>query len=135
MIIPQGRYLPAIVAGDIVYTSGMTPRREGILILTGKVCISSPLETYKEAAEQAAANVLAAVKSAAGERKIARVLNVTVYIHAEEGFTAHSRLADFVSDYLFSELGENGIGARTAVGVASLPGDAPLEVQLTALLA
>ena len=134
-MIPQGRYVPATVAGDIVYTAGMTPRREGTLILTGKVCRSSPLDTYKEAAEQAAANALAAAKSAAGERKIARILTVTVYIHAEEGFTEHSRLADFVSDYLFSELSENGIGARAAVGAASLPGGAPLEVQLTALLA
>ena len=69
-----------------------------------------------------------------GER-IAAVLSLTVFVAAEQGFTLHSKLADFASEFLFDELGDAGIGARTAVGVATLPGNAPVEIQIVAAVA
>ena len=55
---------------------------------------------------------------------------MTFYVNAHSDFTLHSKIADFASDYLFETFGKAGIGTRAAVGVSSLPGDAPLEIQL-----
>ncbi len=132
--IPQGKYATAVRGGNFIYTAGMTPRRNGELILTGKVKVSEPVEIYKEAIRQAAANALAAASNTLMEQeRIGQILSLTVYVNAEEGYTAHARLADLASEYLYEELGEAGIGSRVAVGVASLPGNAPVEIRLVAL--
>ncbi len=132
--IPQGNYVPATRGGDLIYTAGMTPRRNGVLILTGKVKAPEPAEAYKEAVRQATANALtAAVNLLSEKERILQILSLTVYVNAEEGYTAHPRLADFASELLSEELGGAGIGSRVAIGVASLPADAPVEVQLVAL--
>lgn len=132
--IPQGKYVPATRGGQMIFTAGMTPRNNGVLIFTGKVKGEEPLETYRDAVRQAAANCLTAARNklAEGER-IRQVLSMTVYINAAPGFSTHAKLADFASEYLVEELGEAGVGARAAVGLASLPGDAPVEIQLTVL--
>jgi enamine deaminase RidA (YjgF/YER057c/UK114 family) len=133
--IPQGQYVPATRHGNLIFTAGMTPRKSGVLILTGPVRTSDAPEVYKEAVNVACSNALFAARSllADGE-KITTILSLTVYIAAESGFTAHSRLADFASQFLYSELGERGIGSRAAVGVATLPGNAPVEVQIIAAI-
>ena len=131
--IPQGRYIPANRQGQLIYTAGMTPRENGVLILTGKVSASRPSGYYRDAVRRAAANALAAAKNALGEGEtLARIVTMTVYINAEDGYARHTRIADFASEYLCEELGEAGIVSRVAVGVASLPGDAPVEIQLIA---
>lgn len=133
--VPQGKYAPATRGGNFIYTAGMTPRRNGELILTGKVKGSESAETYKEAVRQAAANALTAAVNMLKEKEcIGQILSLTVYVNAEEGYTAHARLADLASEYLYEELGEAGIGSRAAIGVHSLPGDAPVEIQLMALV-
>ena len=132
--IPQGNYAPATRGGDLIFTAGMTPRKNGELILSGKVKISEPAEGYREAVKQAAANALTAAVNTLNEKEcIGQILSLTVYVNAEEGYTTHARLADLASEYLYEELGEAGIGSRVAVGVASLPGNAPVEIQLVAL--
>lgn len=129
--VPQGLYVPAARFGNLIYTSGMTPRRDGVLLFFGPVAVQDPVERWREAVTLAARNALAAARSrlAPGET-ITLVPNMTVFIAAEQGFTLHSRLADFASAYLHGELGEIGIGSRAAVGVATLPGNAPVEIQL-----
>ncbi len=131
--VPQGKYRPAARHGDRVYTSGMTPRLNGILTLEGQVCAGRPLADYRDAVVLACANALAAARGQlrSGE-KIAEVLSLTVFIAGDKDFRAHSQLADFASDYLFEQLGQAGIGARAAVGAATLPGNAPVEIQLVA---
>lgn len=129
--IPQGNYVTAARSGGLVYTSGMTPRRGGVLILSGNVSMETPLENYREAVRLAAENALtAACQTLQAGEKIEKVLSITVYVAAAEGFTLHSRIADFASAYLQEKLGDAGIGSRVAVGVASLPGNAPVEIQL-----
>ncbi|MDP3336198.1 MAG: RidA family protein, partial [Rhodoferax sp.] len=71
----------------------------------------------------------------APHERVAGVLSLAVYIAAEPEFTAHARLADFASAYLQGEIGDDGIGCRAAIGVASLPGNAPVEIQLVAIIA
>ena len=129
--VPQGKYVPATRGGSLIFTAGMTPRKDGVLQFSGKVKAGEPLQKSGEAARLAAANALTAARNRPepGE-KIARVLSMTVYVNAGEGFNAHSKIADFASEYLCEELGEPGVAARAAIGVASLPGDAPVEVQI-----
>jgi enamine deaminase RidA (YjgF/YER057c/UK114 family) len=132
--VPQGRYVPAKRHGDLVFTAGMTPRKEGVLLFSGQVTERS-LENYREPVVLACRNALLAARGVlqAGE-EIASILNLTVYIAAEAGFTSHAKLADYASQFLFSELGERGIGGRAAIGVATLPGNAPVEVQIVAAI-
>ncbi|MBR2098580.1 MAG: RidA family protein [Firmicutes bacterium] len=129
--IPQGKYVPATRFGNIIVTAGMTPRKNGQLIQTGRVEKDAPLENYKDAVRQAADNALTAASNQLEEgERIARVMSMTVYINAEEGFTAHAKLADFASDFLNEVLGDASPMARVSVGVATLPGNAPVEIQL-----
>lgn len=129
--IPQGKYVPVTRFGDLIVTAGMTPRKNGQLIQTGRVLKDAPLEDYKDAVRQAAENALtAALNQLAEDERIVRVLSMTVYVNAEDGFTAHAKIADFASDYLNEELGDASPMARVSIGVATLPGNAPVEIQL-----
>ena len=134
--IPQGNYIPASRHNNLVYTSGMTPRENGVLLFDGKIKLSEPIETYKEAVRLAAGNALTAARSLVAEREcLERIVTLTVFIAAEENFTVHAKLADFAAEYLYEEMGQDGIGSRAAIGVASLPGNAPVEIQLVAAIA
>lgn len=133
--IPQGKYVTATRHGDIVYTSGMTPRKNGVLILEGKISSSESLDTYRESVRLATANALTAAQNLlAGQEHLEKVISLTVFIAADESFQAHSRLADFASEYLHQVIGDAGVGSRTAIGVGSLPGNAPVEIQLVAAI-
>ena len=133
--VPQGKYVPAVRAGQLIMTAGMTSRKEGVVIYTGKVQADKPLEEYKEAVIQAAANALTAAKNQLQEgEKIGRVLQMIVYVNAAEGFVDHTKLADFASEYLTEQLGDAGVCARCALGMASLPKNAPVEISLTAVV-
>ena len=133
--VPQGRYRPAKRWGNLVFTSGMTPRRDGVLIAVGKIRTGQLLDVYRDAVLLAVANALTAARNQARDgESLVEILSMTVFIAAEADFADHSRLADLASDYLSNELGPTGIGARAAVGVASLPGDACVEIQIIAVL-
>lgn len=129
--VPQGDYLPATRHGDLITTAGMTPRQAGRLMVTGPVRADAPIGDYRDPVVLACRNALTAARAllAPGEA-IAQVLSMTVYIATGPEFTAHSRLADFASAFLREELGAPGRCARAALGVASLPGNAPVEIQL-----
>ena len=129
--IPQGKYVPATRFDDLIVTAGMTPRKNGQLIQTGRVLKDALLEDYKDAVRQAAENALTAARNQLAEdERIVRVLSMTVYVNAEDGFTSHAKIADFASDYLNEELGAASPMARVSIGVATLPGNAPVEIQL-----
>jgi len=131
--VPQGRYIPANRYGSLIFSAGMTPREKGALILSGKVIASRPLDSYRTAVRKATANALtAAINTLDGGENLDRIITMTVYINAEEGYTLHAKIADFASEYLSEKLGQAGVVSRVAVGVASLPGDAPVEIQLVA---
>ncbi|UGU29930.1 MULTISPECIES: RidA family protein [Mycolicibacterium] len=131
--VPQGDYRPATRLGTVIYTAGMTPRRDGELIDVGVVGANVDLDRARVAARQAAANAVVAAESClfTGEA-IAQVLRMSVFIASAPTFAEHSLVADAASEILRKRYGERGLGARTAVGVACLPGGAPVEVELTA---
>jgi len=129
--VPQGNYLPAKRHGDIIYTAGMTPRSEGVLIQQGIVTSDRALSHYKDAVVQACRNAMnAALSLLMPSETDFHLMAMTVFIASDHHFTAHARLADYASDYLAEQWGAAGKGVRTAVGVASLPGNAPVEIQL-----
>jgi enamine deaminase RidA (YjgF/YER057c/UK114 family) len=133
---PQGGYLPAVAHGDVrgglVVTAGMTPRVEGQLVHPGQVGAEVAVEEAQAAAAIAVGNALAAVLAALPPGgRLDRVLRLTVYVNAVPGFTGHSVVADGASARLRELLGEPGGACRSAVGVASLPGGACVELELT----
>ncbi|HET9078166.1 MAG TPA: RidA family protein [Acidimicrobiales bacterium] len=132
--VAQGHYQPVAVHQGVAYTAGMTPRRDGTLVVTGQVGADLDPGQAREAAALATANALSAVAAAAGGLDgIERVLAMTVWIAATGDFTGHTAVADGGSELLSEMLG-GPPAARAAIGVTSLPGGAPVEVALVAAL-
>ncbi|MGV9709981.1 RidA family protein [Gordonia sp. NPDC003424] len=130
--VPQGRYVPATRVGSTIRTAGMTPRRDGHLVITGRVGVDVDLIQARDAAAIAVRNALVAVRSLVkvGERPLCA--EMTVYIACDGQFTELSAVADGASDVLAVELGVDALPARSAVGVFALPGGAPVEIALIA---
>lgn len=134
--IPAGNYSLAVKAGDFVFTSGQTPKKDGVLLAKGKIGgLITPEDGYL-LARRATLNALAAIESVIGDiNNIERMVKVTVFVNSAPGFTGQVQAANGVTDLLVDIFGtENGKPARSAVGVAELPGDAPCEVELIAQL-
>ena len=131
--ISQGKYLPAVRHNDLIYTSGMTPRKAGKLLYSGKIRVNDPIESHKEAVHLATLNALVAAQSCLVKGEgISVILQLNIFLNAEQGFTAHPKVADFASEILMENLGPDCIGSRAAIGVASLPSNATIEISLTA---
>lgn len=128
---PVAAYVPAVVTGQYVYTAGQLPFVDGALPVTGKVGASIDAETATAQARVAALNALAAVESVAGSLdRVARVVKVTVFVASESSFTGQPGVANGASTLVGEVFGDAGVHARSAVGVAVLPLDAPVEVEL-----
>jgi enamine deaminase RidA (YjgF/YER057c/UK114 family) len=131
---PAGSYVPAVRVGSTVYTSGQLPFVDGALPATGKVGVGPGLVSPSDAAHYArvaALNALAAVASVAGGLEhIVRVVKVVGFVASDPGFTAQPAVVNGASDLLTEILGDAGVHARSAVGVAVLPLDSPVEIEL-----
>ncbi|CAL9515228.1 RidA family protein [Streptomyces albus] len=133
---PAGAYVPALRTGPYVYTAGQLPLVSGTLPTTGKVGAEVTPEEAKDLARTAALNALAAVKSVAGDLdRVARVVKVTGFVASAPDFTGQPGVINGASELLGEVLGDKGVHARSAVGVAVLPLDAPVEVELQVELA
>jgi enamine deaminase RidA (YjgF/YER057c/UK114 family) len=130
---PAGLYESALAHAGIVYTAGMTPREDGWILFPGRVGADVDPAEARVAARIAALRALsAAAQAAGGVERIVRLLRLTVYVASADGFTGHTAVGDGATEALIEALGERGRVARTACGVASLPGNACVEVELTA---
>jgi len=128
---PLAAYVPAVRVGDLVHTSGQLPSVQGQLVAVGKVGADVSLETGAECARQATLNALAAIAAEAGGLdRVARVVRVVVFVASDPAFTGQARVADGASQLLGDLFGGAGRHARSAVGVAVLPLDSPVEVEL-----
>ncbi|WP_328808656.1 RidA family protein [Nonomuraea montanisoli] len=133
VVPPLAAYVPAMRTGDLVYTSGQVPMVEGKLPLVGKVGAELTVDEGREMARICALNALAALKSEVGDLgRIVRIVKAVVFVASDPGFTGQPQVANGASELLAEVLGEAGRHARSAVGVASLPLDAPVEVELIA---
>ncbi len=129
---PQGDYIPAVLHGGVVHTAGMTPRRDGVLLVSGIVGETLSVEEARAAAAVAVGNALAAVRSVLPAGAGLRCLQMTVFVACAPGFTQLSAVADGASAVIAETYGAQALPARSAIGVAALPSGAPVEVQLMA---
>jgi enamine deaminase RidA (YjgF/YER057c/UK114 family) len=128
---PAGAYVPAVISGNLVFTAGQIPLVDGTLMATGKVGSEISPEFAKEIAQRCALNALAAVKSVLGDlSRVKRVVKVVGFVASTPEFTGQPGVLNGASELLGSVFGDAGLHARSAVGVASLPLDAPVEVEL-----
>ncbi|MFF4665328.1 RidA family protein [Streptomyces sp. NPDC001282] len=136
VVPPLASYQPAVRSGVYVYTSGQLPMVDGKLAVTGKVGAEVTPDEAKELAKTCALNALAAVKSLAGDLdRIVRVVKVVGFVASASDFTGQPAVINGASELLGAVLGDKGVHARSAVGVAVLPLDAPVEVEIQVELA
>jgi enamine deaminase RidA (YjgF/YER057c/UK114 family) len=131
VVAPLASYVPAVRSGSYVYTSGQVPMVRGQMQVTGKVGAEVDADTAKDAARTCALNALAAVASITGDLSaVTRVVKVVGYVASTPDFTGQPAVVNGASDLLGQVFGDAGAHARSAVGVVSLPLDAPVEVEL-----
>ncbi len=128
---PVASYVPAVRSGSLVFTSGQLPFVDGGLRRTGKVGGSVDVEAAAADAKVCTLNALAAIDELVGLDAIAKVVRVVGYVASAEGFTGQPRVVNGASEFLGRVFGEAGQHARSAVGVAELPMNSPVEVELT----
>lgn len=128
---PAGVYIPAKVHGDLVYTAGQLPFTDGVLPRTGKVGTEVDPDTAKDLARRAALNAVIAAAAAAGDAdRLTGVLKVTGFVSSAPDFTGQPGVINGASELLGEIFGDAGRHARSAVGVAVLPLDSPVEVEV-----
>ncbi|MBB5074027.1 enamine deaminase RidA (YjgF/YER057c/UK114 family) [Bartonella callosciuri] len=127
---PIANYVTTLQSGNQLFISGQLPLFNGEPIAIGKVGATVSVEQGKKAAEICALNILAQIKAALGDlNRIKRVVKITVFVAVDPQFTDIPLIANGTSDLLVNILGEAGKHARSAIGVASLPMDVPVEVE------
>ena len=130
---PVAAYVPAVRTGTFVYVSGQLPVVDGKLPATGKVGDEVSAEDAAAMARTCALNALAATASVAGGLGgIRRIVKVTGFVASAPGFCGQPQVINGASELFLAVFGEDGKHARSAVGVAELPLNAPVEVELIA---
>jgi len=130
---PIGPYQPAVVVGDLAYTSGQLPTVDGDLVAVGKLGAEVSLSDGAAAARTAGLNAIAAVANVTGGvDNIVKIIKVTVFVAGSTEFDAQPKVANGASDLCAEIFGDAGVHVRSAVGVSSLPLNSPVEVELIA---
>lgn len=128
-IKPVGSYTPALVVGSFLFLSGILPLRDGKILRRGKVGQDLSIEEAAEEAVQVVLNALAVVKEYIGSLdKIKQCIKITGYVASSENFTEHPKVLNPASELMIKIFGQKGKHCRVAVGVCSLPFDAPVEM-------
>jgi enamine deaminase RidA (YjgF/YER057c/UK114 family) len=131
VVPPLAAYVPSVRTGSLVFVSGQLPTVDGELAETGLVGSEVTPETAKAMAQQCALNALAAVKAEIGDLAlVTRVVKVLGFVASAPGFTGQPQVVNGASELLRAVFGDAGRHARSAVGVAGLPRDSPVEVEL-----
>jgi enamine deaminase RidA (YjgF/YER057c/UK114 family) len=136
VVPPVAAYVPAVRTGALVYTAGQVPKKGDGYLYTGKVGAEVTPEQAVECARQCALNAIAALKGELGElSRVRRIVKVVVFVASAPDFTGQPGVANGASELLGDAFGDAGRHARSAVGVAALPLDVPVEVELIAEVA
>ena len=128
---PVAAYVPAIRTGNLIFTAGQLPLVNGQMIATGKVGQEVDVGQAKKLAEVCALNCLAAVETIVPIERIFRIVRVVGYVNGTAGFTNQPAVINGASELFLNLWGDSGKHARSAVGVAELPLNAPVEIELT----
>ena len=130
---PLAAYVPAVRSGQHVYTAGQLPLADGKLLMTGKVGAQVSVEEAAALARTCALNALAAVASVTGGLSaVTRIVKIVGYVASDPSFTGQPLVVNGASELMLEVFGDAGRHARSAVGVAVLPLDAPVEIELIA---
>lgn len=130
--VPLAAYVPAVKTGKLVFTAGQLPMVNGAIPITGKVGAEVSVEQAKELAQICALNALAALNLVADVDDVARIVRVVGYVNGAPGFVNQPAVINGASELLLALWGDvNGKHARSALGVAELPLNSPVEVELT----
>lgn len=136
--VPLASYTPTVVAGNFAFTSGQLPLVDGDLSVTGKVGDGEGLVSptvARDLAAKCALNCLAALTGAIADLgRVAQIVKITGFVASDPGFSGQPGVIDGASDLLNAALGPRGVHSRSAVGVAALPKDSPVELEMIALL-
>jgi enamine deaminase RidA (YjgF/YER057c/UK114 family) len=128
-----GNYVSVVRHGDQVFVSGQIPRVGNDVVVTGKVGAQASVADAQRAARICTMRALALLRQTLGSLDgVARILRVTVFVQSAPGFSQQSEVADGASEVLYAVLGEAGVHTRTSVGVAELPKNAAVEIDLIA---
>ncbi len=131
VVAPLAAYVPAVRSGSMVYTAGQIPMVDGKLVSTGKVGADVGAAEAAALARTCALNALAAAASVAGGLSgIRRIVKLTGFVASAPDFTGQAQVVNGASELLLEVFGDAGRHARSAVGMAVLPLDAPVEVEL-----
>jgi enamine deaminase RidA (YjgF/YER057c/UK114 family) len=128
---PLAAYVPAVRTGNIVFTAGQLPMVDGAIAKAGKVGADVTVEEAYELARICAVNALAAVELVAPVDSVVRVVRIVCYVNGAPGFVSHPAVANGASELFMHIWGDAGVAARSAIGVAELPLNSPVEVELT----
>lgn len=128
---PLAAYVPAVRTGNIVFTAGQLPMVDGAIAKTGKVGADVTVEEGYELAKICAINALAAVELVAPVDSVVKVVRIVCYVNGAPGFVSHPAVANGASELFMHIWGDAGVAARSAIGVAELPLNSPVEVELT----
>jgi enamine deaminase RidA (YjgF/YER057c/UK114 family) len=128
---PVAAYVPAIRTGNLVFTAGQLPLANGEMAGVGKVDGAITPERAKELAQICALNCLAAVETVADVNKITKIVRVVGYVNGVPGFIGHPGVVNGASELFISIWGDGAKHARSAVGIAELPLNSPVEIELT----
>lgn len=133
VVPPVAVYVPAVISGNHVYTSGQLPFIGGKLTATGKVGAEVSAEDAKSMAATCAINAIAALKNVIGDLdRVTRIVKVVGFVASDPSFTGQPGVINGASELLGAVFGDAGVHARSAVGVSVLPLDSPVEVELIA---
>ena len=132
---PVAAYVPAVKTGNLVFTAGQLPIVDGKVVITGKVGAEVTPEQAKDMAQICALNALAAISLVVDIDQIERIIRVGGFVNGVPGFVAIPQVVNGASELLIKLFGEvNGKHARTAIGVAELPLNAPVEIEMVVQL-
>jgi enamine deaminase RidA (YjgF/YER057c/UK114 family) len=122
-------YVPCVKTGNLLFVSGQLPMKEGKMAFVGQVTTVVSMEKALLASRLCAVNILAQISAMGYLGKIKRFVRIGGFVNAPSGFADHPKIMNGASDFFVSVFGESGRHARTALGVASLPFDAPVEIE------
>jgi enamine deaminase RidA (YjgF/YER057c/UK114 family) len=130
---PAGSYIPIVKTGNMIFVSGQIPMKDGQVQFKGQVPTSISVEEAQSAARLCIINILAQLKSELGTLdKISKIVRVSGFVSSSQEFYEHPKIINTASDLLFEIFGEKGRHTRIAVGVASLPLNSAVEIDLIA---
>jgi enamine deaminase RidA (YjgF/YER057c/UK114 family) len=132
---PVANYVPALLAGNLLFVSGQIAKAGDGHVVTGSVGSDLTVEDGQKAARLCALNILAQAKAALGSLdRIAQVVRLTGFVNAGAGFADHPKVINGASDLMVEVLGEKGRHTRAAVGASGLPGNTAVEVDAVLLV-